>query len=98
MSDALKWGLLAATFLIIVAAIFALPVAQGIDLVELSSTIKGIISIAGDYFLKARNLINNFLTPVGRSILSVVIGYVLFKWVYTVSLKTVITIYHWIFK
>ena len=98
MSDALKWGLLAATFLIIVATVVALPIAEGIDLGQLSASINLVVGIAGQYLLKARNLVNNFLNSTGREILSVVIGYILFKWIYTVSLKTVVTIYHWIFK
>lgn len=98
MSNALKWGLLAASILIIVTMIFALPLAQGLNLSELSADLGGILAICSDFFLSARNFINNLLTPTGRTILSGIIGYIFFKWIYQIGYKTVTTVYRWIFK
>lgn len=98
MSDGIKWALLAAAIIAIIAIIVALPLGQAVNIGELSSALSGIVSISGSFLLKARNLINNFLTPVGRVILSGIIGYICFKWVYVNGLKIVLTVYHWIFK
>lgn len=83
MSDGIKWGLLAAAIIAIIAIIVSLPLGQAINISELSSALSGIVSITGSFLLKARNLINNFLTPVGRTILTGIIGYICFKWIYT---------------
>ncbi len=98
MSDGIKWALLAAAILTIIVTITALPLSQGLNIVELSNALSGIVAITSNALLNVRNLINNFLTPVGRVILSGLIGYLFFKWIYVNGVKTILTVYHWIFK
>lgn len=98
MSDGIKWALLAASIITIIAVIFSLPLTNGLNISELVNGLGGIVDIAGSAILTVRNFINNLLTPVGRNILTGVIGYIFFKWIYTQGIKITLTVYHWIFK
>ena len=98
MSDIVKWGLLAAGAVALIALIVSLPFVQYIDIARLSSVVVSLVDIAGDAFIFGRGLINNFLTPFGRTVLSGIMFYLLSKWVLTLSIKISAWVYHFIFK
>lgn len=98
MSDAVKWGLLVAGAVIIIALIVALPFVEFIDLAEFSAAITNIVSIAGSAFRFGRGLINNLLLPFGRTVASGIMIWLIGKWAITVTIKISTWIYHYIFK
>lgn len=98
MSDIVKWGLLVAGAVAIIALIVALPFAGFLDTAELAEGITNIVNIAGGAFGAGRKLINNFLLPFGRDVLSGILLYIFAKWIITIGIKTVTWIYHFIFK
>lgn len=98
MSDIVKWGLLAAGAIALIALIVALPFVEFIDVGELGSLITRLVEIVGDALTSARGLLNNFLTPFGRKVLTGIMLYLLAKWVITLSIKIVAWVYHFIFK
>lgn len=98
MADIAKWALLVAGLIAIVALILALPIFDALNIDELTRAIAGISSISSTYLQAARGLINYFLTPVGRTILTVVIGYEMLKFLLKWGVQIVSLVYHWIFK
>lgn len=98
MSDAVKWALLAAGIVIIIALIVSLPFMSGINLTEFASMINELVAIAGTAFKAARGIINNFLTPFGRYILSGLLYYIFGKFFITIGIKISSWVYHFIFK
>lgn len=98
MGDAIKWGLLVAGIVVIIGLIMALPFVEFIDLASFTSALSTFTSIVGKYFGQARGLINNFLSPVGRSILSGLLIWFIGKWAIKVSINIVVWVYHFIFK
>lgn len=98
MSDIAKWALLIAGALALIALILALPFVDFIDFAELTSAIANVVDIAGDAFRFGRGLVNNFLLPFGRTVVSGLMMYFLCKWVLTLTIKIGAWIYHFIFK
>lgn len=98
MSDIVKWGLLVAGALAVIALIVALPVTGFIDVSKVSEGIAGIVSICGSALHSARGFINNFLSPFGRSVLTGLMYYLLCRWLITLTIKFTIWVYHFIFK
>ena len=98
MSDVVKWGLLAAGAVALVALIVALPFVDFINVGELGTLISRLVDLVGGAFTSARGLVNNFLTPFGRDVLTGIMLYLLAKWVITLSIKITAWIYHFIFK
>ena len=98
MSDIVKWGLLAAGAVALVALIVALPFVDFINVGELGLLIGRLVDLVGGAFTSARGLVNNFLTPFGRDVLTGIMLYLLAKWVITLSIKITAWIYHFIFK
>lgn len=98
MSDIVKWGLLAAGAIALIALIVALPFTQYLNTVQLGSMISAVIDIAGDALYTARGLVNNFLHPFGREILTGIMLYLLGRWVVTLTIKITAWIYHYVFK
>lgn len=98
MSDIVKWGLLAAGAVALVALIVALPFVDFINVGELGTLISRLVVLVGGAFTSARGLVNNFLTPFGRDVLTGIMLYLLAKWVITLSIKITAWIYHFIFK
>lgn len=70
MSDVAKWALLVAGAVLIIGLIVALPFVQFIDAGQLSAAVSNIVSIAGDAFRFGRGLINLFLLPFGRKVVT----------------------------
>lgn len=98
MSDAVKWALLVAGALIVIALIMTLPFVNFIDFDSFSSAITSLVEVCGDALHTARGFINNFFSPFGRTVLTGLMFYLLCKWLITVSIKITIWIYHFIFK
>lgn len=98
MSDIAKWALLVAGMIAIIALIVALPIFDIINIDELTNTVSSIATICSNALQSARGLINYFLTPVGRNILTVVIGYEFAKFAYKWGIKILAYAYKWIFK
>ena len=98
MSDIVKWGLLAAGAVALVALIVALPFVDFINVGELGSLIGRLVDLVGGAFTSARGLVNNFLTPFGPDVLTGIMLYLHAKWVITLSIKITAWIYHFIFK
>lgn len=98
MSDAIKWALLIAGIVAIIAIIVSLPFVDFIDLGSFGEALTTVTSIVGGFFYKARCLINNFFSPVGRVILSGLLIWFIGKWAIKVALNTVVWVYHFIFK
>lgn len=98
MSDLVKWGLLTAGLIALIGLIMALPFVGFIDFGEFSTSLNNILSIAGDGLRSARGLINCFLTPFGRNLLSGILVWLFGKWAITVAIKIVAWVYHFIFR
>lgn len=98
MGDAIKWALLIAGIVIIIGLIVALPFVEFIDLASFTESLTSIVSIAGNALYTARCAINNFLSPVGRVILSGILIWLFGKWAIKVALNIVVWVYHFIFK
>lgn len=98
MSDAIKWGLLIAGAVIIIGLIVALPFMEFLNVGEFTNLIAQLVNVAGDGFAFGRGLLNNFLTPFGRTALTGLLFWMFGKWAITVSIKVVIWAYHFIFK
>lgn len=98
MADVAKWALLVAGALVIIGLICTLPFMDFVDAGEFGSLITSLVDIAGGAFVFARGLLNNFLTPFGRTALTGLLYWMLGKWAITVAVKIIIWVYHFIFK
>lgn len=98
MSDAIKWALLAAGAVALIALIIALPFMDFIDAAAFAESLTTITTVVGDGFYKARCLLNNFLSPLGRTILSGLLFWLFGKWAIMVGIKIGAWVYHFIFK
>lgn len=98
MSDAIKWALLAAAAVALIALIIALPFMDFIDAAAFAESLTTITTVVGDGFYKARCLLNNFLSPLGRTILSGLLFWLFGKWAIMVGIKIGAWVYHFIFK
>lgn len=98
MSDIAKWGLLIAGAVVIIGLIIALPFMNFVDTGQLTSAINDVVSVASSAFTSVRGLLNNFLSPFGRTALSGLIVYFFTKWIVTATIKLTTWIYHFIFK
>lgn len=98
MSEVVKWGLLVAGLLVIIALIVALPFVEFIDFGEFGNLITQLVSLCSSAFSFGRGLINNFLTPFGRTVLTGIMIYLIGKWAITIGIKITSWAYHFIFK
>lgn len=98
MSNAIKWALLTAGALLLIGLVMALPFVGFIDFGEFGSAISNIVSVCGDLFSSARGLINCFLLPFGRTVLTGLLLWFFGKWAIMVSIKITTGIYHFVFR
>ena len=98
MSDIVKWGLLTAGLIALVALVMALPVAGYVDLNQFGQALGNIVDIAGGLFRSARGLINAFLLPSGRTLLTGILTWLFGKWAITIAIKVVAWVYHFVFR
>ena len=98
MSNAIKWGLLSAGAVLLIGLVMALPFVDFINFGEFGGAISNIVSVAGGLFSSARGLINCFLLPFGRTVLSGLLIWLFGKWAITICFKTVTWVYHFVFR
>lgn len=98
MSNIVKWALLVAGAVAIIGMIMALPFASYLNTTELGVAIGNIADICGGAFYNARGLLNLFLLPFGRTVLTGLIAYLFTSWIVKLGIKITVWIYHFIFK
>lgn len=98
MSDVAKWTLLVAGAVVLIGLVVALPFVEFIDLGQFTDILASITEIAGDAFCFGRGLINLFLLPFGRKVLSGLMVWFVAKWAILSSIKIGTWIYHFVFK
>ena len=98
MSNAIKWALLTAGALLLIGLVMALPFVGFIDFGEFGSAITNIVNVVGDFFTSARGIINCFLLPFGRTVLSGLLLWFFGKWALMVAIKMTTGIYHFVFR
>lgn len=98
MSDAIKWTLLGTALVLLIGMIVLLPFNQFINADEFTNAINTIVSLCSNAFSFARGLINNFLSPFGRTVLTGLLVWLFGKKFLMVSIKIVSSVYHFIFK
>lgn len=98
MSNAIKWALLTAGALMLIGLVMALPFVQFIDFGEFGTAVNNIVSVVGNLFSSARGLINSFLLPFGRTVLTGLLVWFFGKWAIMVSIKIATGIYHFVFR
>ena len=98
MSNAIKWALLAAAAIGLIALVNALPFVNFIDSRGFSESLTTIMMTVSNGFYKARCLLNNFLSPLGRNILSGLLFWIMGKWAIMNAIKIGAWVYHFIFK
>lgn len=98
MGDVVKWGLLVAGILLLVSMVSALPFLEFLNIGEFTNAISSVVNICGDVFKFARGLINNFLTPFGRTAATGLIVWVITKPFAMQAIRYLVMVYHYIFK
>lgn len=98
MSDVIKWALLAAGIVAILALILALPFVSYLDFGKVTAGVNTIVTVCSDFFRIVRGLINNFFSPFGRGCLTGLLFYLFGKWAITAGIKVTTGLYHFIFK
>lgn len=98
MSDIAKWVLLVGGAAIFIALILQLPFVEFINLEEFTTALTNIVTVAGDAFVFARGLINNFFLPFGRKIITGLLIWLIGKWALQIAIKIGAWVYHFIFK
>lgn len=98
MSNAVKWALLAAAAVAAIALIVALPFTQFANAGQLSSMLTRLVELVGGAFASARGLVNNFLTPFGRTVLTGLLYYLFGKFFITIAIRVSAWVYHFIFR
>jgi hypothetical protein len=98
MGDAIKWGLLATAIIVLIALVVALPFTNFIDVGEFTNGLTTIVNVCGNAFTSARGLINSFLTPFGRNLVTGMLIWFFGKWAITITIKITAWVYHFIFK
>lgn len=98
MSNVVKWGILAAAVVALIALIVALPFNQYISVGEFSTALAGVTTICGKYFKFGRGLINNFFSPFGRSCITGLLFYWIGGFFVKIAIKIVAWVQHFIFR
>lgn len=98
MGDIVKWGLLVAGIVILIAMVMELPFLDFLNVEELTGAVASVVSLCGSAFQFARGLINNFLTPFGRTAATGLIFWVICKPFIMQAIQYLVWIYHYIFK
>lgn len=98
MSDVAKWALLVAGGVLLVGMVLALPFVQFIDVGQLASAISNIVSIAGGAFRFGRGLVNLFLLPFGRKVVTGIMIWLIGKRVLPLAIKIGAWVRHYVLK
>lgn len=98
MGEMAKWAILAAIIITIISMCVAFPITQYMNLGVYTEALADLVNYAGNAFIFARGLINNFLSPWARSALTGLMIWLIGKWLLTYTLKVLVWVYHWLFK
>lgn len=98
MSDVVKWGLLTAGLIALIAMVMALPFVGFADAGQFGAAISTLITNVGYGFMKARAIVNNFLLPFGRTALTGLLVWLFGKWAIMIAIKIVAWVYHFVFR
>lgn len=98
MGDVVKWGLLVAGIVLLIALVMELPFLEFMNIEELTGAVATVVGICGEAFRFGRGLINNFLTPFGRSAATGLIFWVICKPFIMQAIQYIVMVYHYIFK
>lgn len=98
MSNAVKWALLAAGAVALIALVLVLPFNQFINFGQFGALLNRLTVLVGSAFQSARGLINNFLTPFGRTVLTGLLIWLFGKWAITIAIKLTTWVYHFVFR
>lgn len=98
MSDAIKWGILVAGIIGVIALVVAIGFQEYIALGPFVTACDTIVSYASKGLSNARGLINNFFFKETLPAVTFVISWVILKPFITFSIKVIVSIYHYIFK
>ena len=98
MSDYVKWALLAAALVALLALVAALPVSDLSLLGSVGSYLNSLVSVCGSALGSARALVNNLLFPPVRTFLSGLLIWLFCKYFLLLAIRITKGIYSFIFK
>lgn len=98
MSDAIKWGLLVAGIIAVIALVLAIGFQNYILVDTFVNACNQLVSIANGYLIMFRRLINNFFFPEVLPVVTFSLWYLILKPFLTFTIKVTVSIYHYIFK
>lgn len=98
MGNAVKWALLAAGVVALIALIVAFPISQYIDTSVFKNAITSFAKVIENYITPARGFINFFLSDWAVTALSGLLIWILGKRFIFFAVKIAINIYHFIFR
>lgn len=98
MSDAIKWGLLVAGIVAVIALVVAIGFGNYILTDTFIEACETVVSYSSKALANARGLINNFFFKEALPVVTFSIGWILLKPFTTFSIKLIVSIYHYIFK
>lgn len=98
MSDAIKWTLLVAGIVAIIALVVAIGFGQYISISTIEEGCVIITTYAGVALRNARGLLNYFFFEKVFPALTFTIWWLFVKPILTITIKMTISIYHYIFK
>ncbi len=97
MGDLVKWGLLIAGIVILVAMVLQLPI-FAVDLGAFGDGIAAILDVCGDALVFARSVVNLFLTDWGATILTGLLVWIFLRWLLIKNIGTIIAVYNYLFR
>ena len=98
MSNIVKWALLAAGVIALIALIAALPVGDLSLIGNVGTYLTQLVNVCADGLSSARGLINFFLFPPVRTFLSGILIWIFFKWALMIAINFVAWVYHFVFR
>lgn len=98
MSDAIKWGLLLAGIVAVIALIVSIGFGTYIDTQVIVDGCNILVEYVGNAFKFARGLINNFFFPSAYGAVSFALGWIIVKPIAKATITLTVSIYHYIFK
>lgn len=100
MSDFIKWGLLAVLIVAAIVTVIASPPVQAVlsGSSDIGTQLTTIITTCGTYISFGRCIINNFLSPVARGVLTGLIAYLFLKPIILFGYKSITMFIKFIYK
>lgn len=98
MSNVVKWALLAAGIVALIALVALTPVADLSLLGNIGGYLSQMLTVAGGAFNAARGLINYFLFEPVRPFLTGLLLWIFAKWAVTIAVKITAWVYHFVFR